>query len=468
MKIKFCGAAGTVTGSSHLITLDDGFKILLDCGLYQGNESKYENFNYTWAFNPAEIDVLILSHAHIDHCGRIPKFVADGYNKDIICTHATRNLANIMLLDSGYIQEKDVSYINERRKRKGLPSVEPLYTVAEAKKCAENFVGIGYNKWHSIHKNVEVKFVDAGHILGSASVTLRIKQEDGSYKTIGFSGDIGRPHRPILRDPQLMPQVDYLICESTYGGEEHSSLPNDKTDLLRIIREACVNRRGKLIIPAFSVGRTQELVYMMDQLSNEGLLPNIPVFVDSPLAIDATEIYMLHPECYDFDLLEYMANDPNPFGFRKLKYTRSVADSKAINNVKGPAIIISASGMMSAGRVKHHLSNNIEDPSTTILVVGYCAEGTLGRRIRDGEKEVRIFGETKAVNAHVEIMDSFSAHGDNSEMLDFLENQDREKLKTIFLVHGEPKKQQAFKESLHSKGFKHIEIPELRDVVKLY
>ncbi|MEZ4915760.1 MAG: MBL fold metallo-hydrolase [Chitinophagales bacterium] len=468
MKIKFCGAAGTVTGSSHLITLDDGFKILLDCGLYQGNESKYENFNYSWAFNPAEIDVLILSHAHIDHCGRIPKFVADGYNKDIICTHATRNLANIMLLDSGYIQEKDVSYINERRKRKGLPSVEPLYTVAEAKKCAENFVGIGYNKWHSIHKNVEVKFVDAGHILGSASVTLRIKQEDGSYKTIGFSGDIGRPHRPILRDPQLMPQVDYLICESTYGGEEHSSLPNDKTDLLRIIREACVNRRGKLIIPAFSVGRTQELVYMMDQLSNEGLLPNIPVFVDSPLAIDATEIYMLHPECYDFDLLEYMANDPNPFGFRKLKYTRSVADSKAINNVKGPAIIISASGMMSAGRVKHHLSNNIEDPSTTILVVGYCAEGTLGRRIRDGEKEVRIFGETKAVNAHVEIMDSFSAHGDNSEMLDFLENQNREKLKTIFLVHGEPKKQQAFKESLHSKGFKHIEIPELRDVVKLY
>ncbi|MEZ4928742.1 MAG: MBL fold metallo-hydrolase, partial [Chitinophagales bacterium] len=396
------------------------------------------------------------------------KFVADGYNKDIICTHATRNLANIMLLDSAYIQEKDVSYINERRKRKGLPSVEPLYTVAEAKKCAENFVGIGYNKWHSIHKNVEVKFVDAGHILGSASVTLRIKQEDGSYKTIGFSGDIGRPHRPILRDPQLMPQVDYLICESTYGGEEHSSLPNDKTDLLRIIREACVNRRGKLIIPAFSVGRTQELVYMMDQLSNEGLLPNIPVFVDSPLAIDATEIYMLHPECYDFDLLEYMANDPNPFGFRKLKYTRSVADSKAINNVKGPAIIISASGMMSAGRVKHHLSNNIEDPSTTILVVGYCAEGTLGRRIRDGEKEVRIFGETKAVNAHVEIMDSFSAHGDNSEMLDFLENQNREKLKTIFLVHGEPKKQQAFKESLHSKGFKHIEIPELRDVVKLY
>lgn len=468
MKIKFCGAAGTVTGSSHLITLDDGFKILLDCGLYQGNESKYENFNYTWAFNPAEIDVLILSHAHIDHCGRIPKFVADGYNKDIICTHATRNLANIMLLDSAYIQEKDVSYINERRKRKGLPSVEPLYTVVEAKKCAENFVGIGYNKWHSIHKNVEVKFVDAGHILGSASVTLRIKQQDGSYKTIGFSGDIGRPHRPILRDPQLMPQIDYLICESTYGGEEHSSLPNDKTDLLRIIREACVNRRGKLIIPAFSVGRTQELVYMMNQLSNEGLLPNIPVFVDSPLAIDATEIYMLHPECYDFDLLEYMANDPNPFGFRKLKYTRSVADSKAINNVKGPAIIISASGMMSAGRVKHHLSNNIEDPSTTILVVGYCAEGTLGRRIRDGEKEVRIFGETKAVNAHVEIMDSFSAHGDNSEMLDFLENQDREKLKTIFLVHGEPKKQQAFKESLHSKGFKHIEIPELRDVVKLY
>lgn len=467
MKIKFCGAAGTVTGSSHLITLDDGFKILLDCGLYQGNESKYENFNYTWAFNPTEIDVLILSHAHIDHCGRIPQLVADGFSKDIICTHATRNLANIMLLDSAYIQEKDVSYINERRKRNGLPTVEALYTVAEAKKCAENFISVGYNKWITIHKNVEVKFIDAGHILGSASVTIRIKQNDNTYKTIGFSGDIGRPNRPILRDPQPMPELDYLICESTYGGEEHGSMPNNKHDLLKIIREACVERKGKLIIPAFSVGRTQELVYMMDQLHNEGLLPSIPVFVDSPLAIDATEIYMLHPECYDFDLLEYISNDPNPFGFKKLKYTRSVQESKAINNIKGPAIIISASGMMSAGRVKHHLNNNIEDPNATILVVGFCAEGTLGRRIRDGEKEVRIFGDTKTVNARVEIMDSFSAHGDNSEMLDFIENQDREKLKTIFLVHGEPKRQEIFKTNLKAKGFKNVQIPDLKDEVKL-
>ena len=325
MKLKFCGAAGTVTGSSHLISLDDGFKILLDCGLYQGNESGYEDFNYNWAFDPKEIDVLILSHAHIDHCGRIPKLVADGFKGNIICTHATRNLAGIMLVDSAFIQEKDVKYINKRRERKELPAVKPLYTIEEAKKCSKNFVGIGYDHWFTINENVQVLLKDAGHILGSASVTIQIKQADNTVKTIGFSGDIGRPERPILRDPQQMPPLDYLICESTYGGQEHKSLPNDKEDLLQVIHKACVQKQGRLIIPAFSVGRTQEIVYMLDQLETEGLLPNnIPVFVDSPLAVDATEIFMMHPECYDFDLLEYMALDPNPFGFRKLKYVRKV------------------------------------------------------------------------------------------------------------------------------------------------
>lgn len=467
MKVKFCGAAGTVTGSSHLLTLDNNYKILLDCGLYQGNESAYEDFNLNWSFDPSEIDVLVLSHAHIDHCGRIPKLVADGFKGDILCTHATRNLAEIMLLDSGFIQEKDIEYVNRRRQKKNLPSVKPLYTVADAKTCSKNFVGIGYEKWHRISDSVEVLFRDAGHILGSANVTLKIKEIDGEYTYFGFSGDIGRPERPILRDPQQMPQLDYLICESTYGGVEHKSLPNDKLDLLRVIEHTCVDKKGKLIIPAFSVGRTQELVYMMDQLETEGLLPSIPVYVDSPLAIDATEIFMLHPECYDIDLLEYMTEDPNPFGFKRLKYTRKVEHSKAINDYKGPAIIISASGMMSAGRVKHHLNNNIEDTKNTILVVGYCGAGTLGRKITDGEKEVRIFGENKQVKAEVVVLASFSAHGDNEEMLAFMNNQNRSTLKKIFLVHGEENRQQIFKENIKARGFGKVIIPKLDEEFEL-
>jgi len=467
MKVKFCGAAGTVTGSSHLITLDDGYNVLLDCGLYQGNEPAYEDFNLNWSFNPEEIDVLVLSHAHIDHCGRIPKLVADGFKGDIICTHATRNLCGIMLLDSAFIQEKDVEYVNRRRNKKGLPSVRPLYTIEDAKICGNQFIGIGYEKWFTINDNVQVLLRDAGHILGSASVTLKIKTANGNIKHLGFSGDIGRPHRPILRDPLPMPQLDYLITESTYGGMVHQSAPNEKEDLLRVINKACIDKQGKLIIPAFSVGRTQEIVYMLDQLEKEGLLPHIPVYVDSPLAIDATEIFLMHPGCFDSDLTAYMSTDPNPFGFKKLKYIRKVEHSKLINKQQGAAIIISASGMMSAGRVKHHLSNNIEDPNNTILVVGYCGAGTLGRQIVDGAEEVRIFGEIKKVKAEVVIMNSFSAHGDNDEMLLFIDNQNRDRLETIFLVHGEEKRQLAFKHNLKEHGFNKVIIPKLDEEYEL-
>ncbi len=467
MKVKFCGAAGTVTGSSHLITLDGGYNILLDCGLYQGNEPAYEDFNLNWSFDPEEIDVLVLSHAHIDHCGRIPKLVADGFKGDIICTHATRNLCGIMLLDSAFIQEKDVEYVNRRRNKKGLASVRPLYTIEDAKICGNQFIGIGYEKWFTINDNVQVLLRDAGHILGSASVTLKIKTANGDIKYLGFSGDIGRPHRPILRDPLPMPQLDYLITESTYGGMVHQSAPNEKEDLLGVINKACIDKQGKLIIPAFSVGRTQEIVYMLDQLEKEGLLPHIPVYVDSPLAIDATEIFLMHPGCYDSDLTDYMSTDPNPFGFKKLKYIRKVEHSKLIKKQQGAAIIISASGMMSAGRVKHHLSNHIEDPNNTILVVGYCGAGTLGRQIVDGAEEVRIFGEIKKVKAEVVIMNSFSAHGDNDEMLQFIDNQNRDRLKTIFLVHGEEKRQLTFKHNLKEQGFNKVIIPKLDEEYEL-
>ncbi|MFT4521917.1 MAG: metallo-beta-lactamase family protein [Bacteroidia bacterium] len=460
-QVKFCGAAQTVTGSSHLITLDDGTKILLDCGLYQGYEDDYENFNYEWLFDPTEIDYLVLSHAHIDHSGRIPKLCKDGFKGDVICTSATRDLAAIMLLDSGFIQEKDVVYLNKRKERLGLKPVEPLYTVNDARLCLDQFIGIGYDRWYKISETISVKFKDSGHILGSASVNLRIKMEGGYEKFIGFTGDIGRPERPILKDPVAMDDVDYLICESTYGGRKHGGMPDNKQELLEVINHACVEKRGKLIIPAFSVGRTQEIVYMLDQLENEGKLPKIPVYVDSPLAVNATDIFTMHPECFDEKILTYMIEDPNPFGFKNLKYVRNVNQSKAINDHKGAAIIISASGMMSAGRVKHHLANNIEDSRNTILVVGYCSPGTLGGRIRNGDKEVRIFGTEYNVNAEVKILDSFSAHGDQDEMLHYLDNLNRHKLKKIFLTHGELDRQKIFKEGLLEAKFQQVEIPHL-------
>ncbi|MCB9261014.1 MAG: MBL fold metallo-hydrolase [Flavobacteriales bacterium] len=460
-KIKFCGAAQTVTGSCHLLTLDDGTKILLDCGLYQGNEEKYENFNREWLFNPHEIDYMILSHAHIDHSGRIPKLCKDGYQGDIICTSATRDLAAIMLMDSAFIQEKDVVYVNKSKERLGLKPLNPLYTVDDAQACMEQFVGISYNRWFRINNTLSVMFKDSGHILGSASVTLRIDMPDGYSKFIGFTGDIGRPDRPILRDPQPMDNVDYLICESTYGGETHGGTPDNKAELLEVINYTCVEKKGKLVIPAFSVGRTQEIVYMLDQLENEKKLPKIPVFVDSPLAVNATDIFTMHPECFDGSILEYMSKDPNPFGFNNLRYVRSVEQSKKINELKGPAIIISASGMMTAGRVKHHLANTIEDPKNTVLVVGYCSPGTLGGYLRDGAKEVRIFGLTHKVKAEVKVLDSFSAHGDQQEMLDYLDNQNRHKLKKLFLVHGEIERQEVFKNALRENKFQSVEIPHL-------
>lgn len=461
MKIQFCGAAREVTGSAHLITLDDGFKILLDCGLYQGSSEDMSEFNEHWYFNPSEIDVLILSHAHIDHSGRIPKLVSDGFKGDIHCTHATRNLCAIMLLDSAKIQEMDVKYYNKRQLKHGNKHnlKEPLYTTRDAELAWNLFNGHGYGRWFRINDKVEVLFQDAGHILGSASVALRI-QEKGRTAMLGFTGDVGRPNRPILRDPVAMPEVDYLICESTYGDREHEAAPNELERFLKIIMHTCIEKRGKLIIPAFSVGRTQEVVYMLDQLENAGRLPRIPVYVDSPLAVNATMIFASHPECFDSELNEYLLTDDNPFGFNSLTYVRDVEISKELNYSGDPCIIISSSGMMNAGRVKHHLFHNIENPRNTFLIVGYCSPGTPGGALRDGAKQLRIFGEEKAVNAEIEVMDSFSAHADRDELAKFIANQ-RQGLRKLFLVHGTLDRQEAFRNLLREKGFHDVEIPEL-------
>jgi metallo-beta-lactamase family protein len=466
MKIKFCGAAREVTGSSHLLTLDNGFTLLLDCGLYQGNSDALETFNDKWLFDPALIDCMVLSHAHIDHTGKIPKLVKDGFKGSIYSTHATRGLSAIMLLDSAGIQEKDAQYDNKKREKQGkIANIEPLYDTDDVTQTMKQFASYSYNRWFTIHPSVEVFFADAGHILGSASVTLKIT-EGGKTTMFGFTGDVGRPNRPILRDPMPMPPLDYLICESTYGDRLHEEAPQETDRFVRIIHETCVQKRGKVIIPAFSVGRTQELVYMLDKLANDDLLPHIPVYVDSPLSVDATDVFISHPECFDEDLHKYMMNDANPFGFKNLHYIKKVEDSKALNELKGPCIIIASSGMANAGRVKHHIFNNIEDPTCTILIVGYASPNTPAGQLRAGVDYLRLFSVEKRVNARVEVMDSFSAHGDYKEIIDFIKNQ-KPSLKKMFLVHGDYDTQQVFAKTLNTEGFRNVVIPELGEEIVL-
>jgi metallo-beta-lactamase family protein len=469
MKIKFCGAAQEVTGSSHLLTLDDGFKILLDCGLYQGGGdddgqagtgNPLLHFNEKWRFDPKEIDCLILSHAHIDHTGRVPKLVGDGFSGKIFTTHATRDLCAIMLLDSAKIQEGDAERHN-RHKMDNEPEEEPLYTIEDVQMAMRQFASYNYEQWFHIHPDVRVLFRDAGHILGSASVTLEITQ-GGRTVRFGFTGDLGRPNRPILGDPLPLPEVDYLICESTYGDRDHDSAPSEVEKFLQVIHHTCVEKKGKVIIPAFSVGRTQEIVYMLDKLQHAGKLPHVPVFVDSPLAVNATEVFVKHPECFDAEVHRYMTENENPFGFNNLYYIRNTDGSKQLNSTNKPCIIISASGMMNAGRIRHHLLNNIENQRNTFLIVGYCAPNTPGGLLRAGAKSLHIMGQFKQVLADVVVMDSFSAHGDRQEMLEVLKNQ-KQSVKKIWLVHGTIDRQEKWRDYLMENGFGTVGIPALGD-----
>ncbi|HLF65949.1 MAG TPA: MBL fold metallo-hydrolase [Saprospiraceae bacterium] len=470
MRIKFCGAAGTVTGSAHLVILQTGEKILLDCGLFQGVGKETWDLNNHWHFDPREINYLVLSHAHIDHTGRVPQLVKDGFKGKIISTHATRSLSAIMLMDSAYIQERDVDYYNtrlikKRTKDKWDKLRHPLYVAEDVNQTMTLFVSINYDTWFDILPGVRILYKDSGHILGSASVNLEIK-ENGAVKRVAFSGDIGRPHRPILRDPQQMLPADILITESTYGDKVHEAGPAEYERFLTIIKNTCLMKGGKLIIPAFSIGRTQELVYLLDRLESSGRLPRIPVYVDSPLAVDATEVFRNHPECFDDELNRYLQVDPNPFGWKSLHYVRSVDESKALNTSKEPSIIISSSGMIEFGRVRHHLYNNIEDKRNSFLIVGYCTPESPGGQLKNGARALKIFGDWKDVRADIYVMDSFSAHGDRLEMCDVLSNQ-KTTAREIFLVHGEPDRQAIYKDFLESEGFKGISLPKLGEVVDL-
>ena len=362
MKIQFLGAARTVTGSKHLIITEDGKKRLLDCGFFQGKGQETDGMNRAFNFDPASIDYLILSHAHIDHSGNIPNLVKQGFKGPIICTKATLDLCKIMLTDSAHIQENDVRFVNKRRIKRGEEPLKPLYSVKDVEKCLPLFIGINYNISHSVYENLTVHFTDSGHILGSAAVNLELK-ENGATKKICFTGDIGRYNGSILKDPQAFPQAEYIIAESTYGDRLHSDMTYSEQQLFDVIYNTCITKKGKVIIPAFSLGRTQELVYALDKMEKKNMLPRINVYVDSPLSVNATTIMREHPECFNSDILEYMKNDPNPFGFDNLIYVQDVEESKHLNDSKEPCIIISASGMADAGRIKHHIANNVSNPN---------------------------------------------------------------------------------------------------------
>ncbi|MGD0754245.1 MAG: MBL fold metallo-hydrolase [Bacteroidales bacterium] len=458
MKIKFIGAAREVTGSKHLITTASGKKILLDCGMFQGKGLETDSMNRDLMFDPSGIDHIILTHAHIDHSGLIPYVYKLGFRGSVICTNGTRDLCAIMLADSAFIQEHDTITFNKRRAKKGLPQVTPIYTQTDATECLKLFIGIPNEMKFRIDENIKVKFTNTGHMLGSGVANIEIA-ENGKIKKIAYTGDIGRPVDQILAAPQPFPQADILITESTYGDRLHQDSKEAEDDLLKVLIDTCVNKGGKLIIPAFSVGRTQEIVFALNNFFNEGRLPKIDVFVDSPLAVNATAVFRMHPECFNKNFSDVLEKDPDPFGFDNLYYINKVEDSKKLNDHKKPCVIISASGMMEAGRIKHHLANNISDPKNTILIVGYCAPTTLGAKIGRGDKEVSIFGTVYDVKAEVEKLESFSGHGDYKEMISFISCQDKSALSKIFIVHGEYETQKKYVSSLTTEGFKNIEVP---------
>lgn len=466
MQLKFIGAIESVTGSKHLLMTEQGSQVLLDCGLYQGLGRETDELNHKLGVNPSAIDAVILSHAHIDHSGNLPLLCKQGFAGPIYCTPATLDVCRILLLDSAHIHESDVAFINKKRRASGRQMIKPLYTVKDAERCLEQFQKVKFDTDFKINNEVSFYFSANGHIIGSAAVNLTVS-ESGRVSKICYTGDIGRYNDPLLKPPAVFQQADYIICESTYGDREHDAAENAEQHLLEAIKRVCVERGGKLVVPAFSLGRTQEILFALDSLSNKKLLPKIPVYVDSPLSAKSTGVVQKHPESFNDALQSYIRRDPEPFYFEGLHYIEDAEESKALNDIPDPCIIISASGMCDAGRVKHHLRNTISDPKNGVLLTGYCAPGTLGANLLAGNKEVHIFGDVFQVHASVDGIKSLSAHGDYKEMLKFLSCQDKKKVKQIFLVHGEEQAKKTWRKTLLEDGFPSVEIPAKGQVFDL-
>ena len=459
MKIAFHGAARTVTGSKHLITLKNGKKILLDCGMFQGMGKETDSLNRTFGFNPEEVTAMILSHAHIDHSGLIPRLAKEGFTGTIFCTDATKQLCALLLEDSAEIQENEVKYHNKGSRAQGTPLLQPLYTVEDAKNCLSQFSEQDYGQWFSVIEGVEAMFTDAGHIIGSTCVHVRITEND-TTKQLTFSGDVGRYRDVILKSPQTFSQADYIIMESTYGNSLHEDVHTSVDMLLSWIERTCLQKKGKLIVPAFSLGRTQEILYAFNQLELENRLPKLDYFLDSPLSMAVTDLVKNYTSYFNKTIQKVMQSDNDPFMFTGLHYIKTVDESKLLNYRNEPCVIISASGMAEAGRVKHHISNNIENSRNAILMTGYCEPNSLGGRLLTGVKEVGIFGVQHEVHAEIGAIKSMSAHGDYEDLSQWLACQDPSHVQKLFLVHGEYDVQVPFKNRLVKKGFLDVEIPE--------
>jgi len=464
MRVHFFGATRTTTGSMFLLEVN-GRNVLLECGLFQGRREESIERNRNFPFNPREIHAVVLSHAHLDHCGNLPNLCNQGFEGSIYCTFATRDLASIMLEDSAHVQAADAEFVSRKRAKKGLAPVQPLYSVTDAEKAVRQFIAFNYDRPLPVVDGVTVTFCDAGHILGSAQVVLDIREGGRRFRYL-FSGDVGRGRNDILRDPEPVGNVDFLQIESTYGGREHTERAWAAAEVARLVR-ATLEQSGKVIIPAFSVGRTQQIVYELHQLADAGLLPRVPIFVDSPLSVNATEVYRLHPECFNDEIYRYLREKANPFGMENLTYIRELAHSIKLNDLQEPAIIISASGMCEAGRIRHHLKNHIGNPKNLILFIGFCAEHTLGAQILAGKNPVNIFGEPQPVRARIAAFDAFSGHADRHELRRYAEALTGD-LRKIAVAHGEEAQSLAFAVALREvRPQAEVIVPEYRQVLEV-
>lgn len=464
MRINFHGAAHTVTGSQHLIEVN-GSKLLLDCGLYQGRRVDTYARNLNFRYSPRSVDAVILSHAHIDHAGNLPNLVKQGYEKNIFATHATVDLGSLMIRDSGRIQESDAEFVNKKRAQRGDDPIDPLYTEQDAEDAAGLFKGVNYAEAFEPIPGVIARFYEAGHILGSAGVSLEI-EEKGKKIRLWFSGDIGRYKMPLLRDPVLPESVDYMIMESTYGDKSHSDPSNAYTEFREVVKRT-VERGGKVIVPAFAVGRTQELVYNLNQMMEDGDVPKVPVFVDSPLAVNATQVFKNHLECFDEETAQFVREARHPaLDFNMLTYVKSVEESKALNERKEPMVIISASGMAETGRIVHHIRNNIENPKNTICIVSWQAPNTMGRRLADREPQVNIFGEVYKRKCDVATIGGLSGHAGQDLLVKYAMGV-KNSVKQIFLVHGEEKQAMTLKGLLNERKLGQVHYPDLHESVDL-